>query len=520
MDKIQFKCTLLTDVILNVRSASEGAQSTLDFIPGNCFLGIVAKGYGQFDSQQRFDLFHSGKVRYGDAHPCAGAPAAMLSRTLRIPAAFFYPKNKKPEDACYIHHFYARSADNEGDGGAPQQLKQCRAGFYCMDGVLALKAATPKSFAIKSAYDRVQRRSMDEQMYGYESLDKGGVFLFEVETDEPALLPVLRKHLVGRHRVGRSRSAQYGLVDISETAFSQVPSRTKTVSVDGKNKVVVYADGRLIFIDENGMPTFRPTAADFGLDGEIDWANSQVRTFQYAPWNSKRQTRDADRCGIEKGSVFVVDTNACPNELPTYVGAFRNEGFGRVIFNPEFLEPAPGTNGKAKIQFAKDESKETKDSSEGIVDIPASSPLMKYLGTQYYRSQANAYIYKAVNEFVNQHGKDFKGDSFASQWGAIRAIAMKCHNVDDLTLELFTKEVIVHHTATSTDPEDEDRRKNIAYLGHGIAMEKWTLRGKNRIALLKNFIKDAKEKGKKYHMDLTVEAVVNLASEMAKICRK
>ena len=85
MKKLKFKCTLLTDVILNVKSASEGANSTLDFIPGNCFLGIAAsKLYDEKTSEEAMTLFHSGKVRFGDAHPAFDG-----KRALRIPASFY-----------------------------------------------------------------------------------------------------------------------------------------------------------------------------------------------------------------------------------------------------------------------------------------------------------------------------------------------------------------------------------------------------------------------------------------------
>lgn len=42
MTTLQFKCTLLSDVILNQKAATEGPNQTLDFIPGSNFLGIVA----------------------------------------------------------------------------------------------------------------------------------------------------------------------------------------------------------------------------------------------------------------------------------------------------------------------------------------------------------------------------------------------------------------------------------------------------------------------------------------------
>lgn len=42
MEKIQFRCELLSDIVLNDSSATEGKRRSLDFIPGNNFLGIVA----------------------------------------------------------------------------------------------------------------------------------------------------------------------------------------------------------------------------------------------------------------------------------------------------------------------------------------------------------------------------------------------------------------------------------------------------------------------------------------------
>jgi hypothetical protein len=100
------------------------------------------------------------------------------------------------------------------------------------------------------------------------------------------------------------------------------------------------------------LPTFQPTIKDFGLDaGTINWKKSQIRTFQYAPWNFKRQASDADRCGIEKGSVIAIEQ--MQGALKPYVGSYQNEGFGKIIVNPDFLETDPQTNGESKFKFEK-----------------------------------------------------------------------------------------------------------------------------------------------------------------------
>ncbi len=501
MKTLKFKCKLLSDVILNQKAASEGANNTLDFIPGSNFLGIVAARYDNFDNDA-MEVFHSGKVRFGDAHPVCKGHEVM--RTLRVPASMYYPKLKKASEVCYIHHEYSRDKDNKGDGGNPQQLKQCRQGFYAFEKEAGYEAETSKNFALKSAYDREARRSKDSQMFGYEALDKGAVFYFEVEVDSDDLADKIRAALLGERNIGRSRTAQYGAVEIENCDFKETQSRPK--NADGY--VTVYADGRLIFIDDNGEPTFRPTAKNLGLDsGEIDWERSQVRTFQYAPWNGKRKTRDADRCGIEKGSIFVIKDCKEQNFESKYVGVYRNEGFGCVIYNPEFLDAADNaSNGQAKFKL-KDGEKEatgTKKPTQIPADKINNSPLLKYINRAIRDKGEDEYIREKVNKFVDDNAGRFSGERFASQWGTIRTIAMQYKKSKEIKDKLFAQ---------------CDDKKKCGYLTHGVAKEQWDKR--NRRTLLQKFVEDVeKEAYKKNYGDITAKALINLASEMAKICKK
>ncbi len=505
MKTLKFKCTLLSDVILNQKAASEGANNTLDFIPGSNFLGIVAAKYNDF-GDNAMEVFHSGMVRFGDAHPvCKGHDSI---RTLRVPASMYYPKLGKASEVCYIHHEYDRKKDQVGDGNQPQQLKQCRQGFYAFENSAGFKAETSTNFALKSAYDREARRSKDRQMFGYEALNKGAEFLFSVEVDTDELADKIREALVGKRNIGRSRTAQYGLVEIKEYDFKEAQSSSK--NADGEI-VTVYADGRLIFLDDNGEPTFRPTAKDLGLDsGEIDWKRSQIRTFQYAPWNGKRKTRDADRCGIEKGSVFVVSGCKTQDFKSRYVGVYQNEGFGRVIYNPELLDTADNaTNGQAKFKLKEGERKAKQpEKPKQITNVKDSDYLLKYVNRAIRAKEEDEYIRKKVNKFVEDNADRFNngGERFASQWGAIRTIAMQYKTYDEIWKQLFTKTEIKYK---GRGPEPA------AYLTHGVAKDKWSKGG--RKDLLEKFIEDVNKSDK--YGDITAKALINLASEMAKICK-
>ncbi len=480
MTTLKFKCTLLTDVILNLKSATEGNNQTLDFIPGNCFLGIVAgKLYAQKTSAENLDLFHNATVRFGDAHPVV---AGQNIRSLRTPASMYYPKMEKVTDRCFIHHFYEKKEDKEN-----LQLKQCRGGFYAFANNIGIPAVTDKNFAIKSAFDPDKRRSADEKMFGYESLQKGATFYFSVECDKEGYAEPIKKALVGTQHIGRSRTAQFGLVKIEEFDFNEVKSKSAP-----DKWVTVYADGRLIFLDEYGLPTFQPTKEQLGLpkDSEILWDKSQIRTFQYAPYNAKRQTYDADRCGIEKGSVFVVDISKVNTDELTfsskYIGSYRNEGFGKVIYNPEFLLAQTGTNGLAKYILKETENRNGNDTETGI---DGDSTLINYIHNCQAKKKSERLVYESTNKFSTAYENKFKSkdESFASQWGTIRSLAMT-HKSD--TLLAAIKE----------------------YIGHGVAADKWTRyqRGKTLCDYLE---KDCAK------LDLR-ELVINLASEMAKKCKK
>lgn len=478
MVRLKFTCTLLSDIILNQNAGSKEKQSTLDFIPGNVFLGIAAaKLYGSLEPEKSMAIFHSGNVRFGDAHPlCDG------KRALRVPAALYYKKGESlTGDGAYVMYKW------KPDEGV--QPKQCRSGFYAFsDDESCIEIKTNKSVAIKSAYDRNERRSKDEALYAYESLSKGMRFAFDVECDDDNLSGIIKDALVGRRHAGHSRTAQYGLVNIQEAGFSEIRSL-----VPYESFATVYADGRLIFMDSFGNLTFQPTAQDlgFGAGAQIDWERSQIRTFQYAPWNAKRQVPDSDRLGIEKGSVFVVSLNGTTSPSSSaYVGCYNNEGFGKVIYNPEFLKA--DDTGKSMLSFV--EAKEKQKNKEECTDAYKSvlnQPLMQRLD----RMNANkCNIYDIVNKFVSENAKNFKRDNerFASQWGYIRELAERAEDINTFNVELK------------------------AYLEKGVASEKWQFKKKGLCDFVDSLEGKKEDKKEKIYWR---EIMINLSAEMAKKCK-
>lgn len=506
MKTIQLRCTLLSDIIINQKSATEGNQETLDFIPGNIFLGLAAASlYKNLKNEESMLIFHSGKVKFGDAHPIFDG-----KRSLKIPASWHYEKNKTRFDSLFVHHGIPYEGISEN--GTPIQLKQCRDGFIVkVDDQKFAEIEIEKNFAIKSAYDTKKRRSEDKKMFGYQSLQNGSVWEFELTLCDETLKfeDQIVNSLTGVKQIGRSSTAQYGLVQIEACKeinknpienFKSLQARFKgNTEADA---LFIYAESRLIFLDKYGQPTFTPNAEQLGLPGgDINWEKSQVRTFQYAPYNNQRKSRDADRCGIEKGSVFCVMgvslEKAKALNFGNYVGSFQNEGFGKVILNPEFLDYV-NQEGKSKYSILEDKVISYQSYSENQPSpLQADENVLKYLKNKKAQQNNQSQIYNKVNEFVINHAENFKGNAFASQWGTIRSIASTTKDYEKLYNALFK--------------ESNDRSPG--YLVHGVAKEKWEER--RRLESLRTFFK-----GFENNKNSVSEALVNLAAEMAKKCRR
>jgi hypothetical protein len=474
MTEIFYKCTLLSDIVLNSKLATEGNMTTLDHIPGSNFLGIVASELYKDSSESSFELFHSGKVSFGDAHISSNNEIAYP-----MPLSFFQIKGADIEtNKVYLHHLLP--SEQLTDGGKRLQLKQIRSGYMTSDGSVIKEI--PKNFSLKSAYDRKNRTSEDGKMFGFESLEKGLQFIFSVRFEDDNLIEIVNKSLDGTKRLGKSKNAEYGQVEIRK-----IQSIDKVESFKNDDFTMVYAQSNLCFTNDFGQPTFQPEVKDLGLEGGIiDWAKSQIRSFSYSPWNAKRNTSNAQRFCIAKGSVFYVE-NANAKEVTNSIGNWQAEGLGRVIYNPSFLE---GKGYESILEF-----KKAKEGEKAKVQQEPNSVLGKFLVKQLKAKKSELEISRKVTDLVysDKEGIPNLKKISSSQWGGIRAFATKSQNINELEAQLFTDKT--------------------GYLTHGVADEKYW--GKNRGVNLKAFEKIFTE-----NKELGTPFIAKFAAEMAKESRK
>lgn len=497
MAKRQFICTLVEDVILTLQPPQNGFYQSLNFIPGRCFRSIVAN-----DSEKGLCLTRNPNIRFGDAHIAhirKMGENKTYWRTMHIPISMMYPKHWSVGHACYLYHFYDRSKDKSVDGLRPQQMKQCRHGYYAFYGGTAYPAFIMHNSSNKCCEKKDKYDKKHVSVHSFDSLRRGSQFLFEVETqsddDAKEIASILTKRY---HCIGRSKGAQYGTVLIEEQPFNQIHSCQQQVfNNKGEKIIIVYADSRLVFFDDCGQCTFRPTAEQMGVEGgEIDWELTQVRTFCYMPWNSNRQTQEADISGFEKGSTFVIKPKAeYPKSNDSYVGNYTQDGFGHVIYNPDFLLARQETNGKACYQISEARPVKSKPNK-----TKCQSGLITFINKAQEYDEEDNYIYRKVNDFINKNIKEFKPAQKTDQtiashhWLSLRSVIMGQNNPIDLEKNLFGK------------------KKNGKYSGGFLTQismkNKWN---EKRVAMLLEFFNMFNYKGKR---PLMIKAFYILISEL------
>lgn len=423
MKKINhYKCTLLSDVILTSMANTEGYKESLNYISGSKFLGIVAKKahqlYDETNTQKTLDIFHNGTVHFGDA-----TPMIEDNTSLKVPFSWFHEKGKKLTDGISLHHKIDKPTT---------QLKQAREGYFSIKNNAF--ATVEQDFSIKSAYDGVKRKSLDANIYGYFSLKKGTSWVFTVEDTSGLYADEIKGILVGKHTIGKSKSAEYGLVDIVEF----VSEETEAKPEDYTNEVLIYAQSNLCFYDNFGKTTALPTVEQLvgTTKAKILWEHSQVRSRNYQTWNVARNNRDTDRLIIESGSVFFIklDESVNASYFENGIGNHRSEGFGAIKVNPSFLMSETETLSlnlnKVDLAF-----KQGYAYGGNIGD----DLVILCLEKRANRNSLDYEIDKLVNQFKSDNDKVFR-DISNSQWSALRNYAKHAATKDRFQILVFSKD--------------------------------------------------------------------------------
>lgn len=413
MSTLVFRVKFLSDIVLPATSNTEGNINQLDFIPGSNFLGMAAKEYNNYENS--FDVFHSGNIRFGDATLlCEG------KESYKMPLCIF---KEKTDESKIINQLQTSLS-------TLKQAKQVRNGYITKEKKVSF---VEYNYSQKSAYDKVNRRSLDKSMFGYSAIKSGTTWQFTLNYSDISKsdLERVKANLLGRKRLGKSKSAQYGEVEITLEGESE---NIEDLSL--KPETILYAKSRLALVDAEGNPTYNLTSICDGLEeNNIEYSKTQLRTSSFTPYNRARETKDYERVVINKGSIILLKniTQEQLKSIQSGVGAYLSEGFGELLINPSFLSDAT---------FDLEEVS-TKQSKENSIEV--SSDLALFLQSRANTKKVKLDLADEVHSFIQNNAKLYT-QKMNSQWGTIRSI---CANTTDIY----------------ADVEE--------YITHGIAKEKW-----------------------------------------------
>ena len=425
MNTAYLELNLIDDIVLSAHSATVGAHESLSHIPGATLLGVAAgKLYRDLRPEESFIAFHSGRVRFSNGLPLRGG-----CRTAPVPLSFHTEKSTTTP-------FYNLAAADMPEGKQPKAVRE---GFIDASGQVE---KPHKTYRMKTAIDAAQRRAAEAQLFGYQALAGGQQFGAVITADadvDKALFIKIVAALCGEVRLGRSRSAEYGRVQVVERSKAFTPLPKASVAV----KITILAMSDLAVVDAAGEPLLTPTGAALGFgSATVDFAHTFIRTRAYAPYNAKRRTHDLARQVICQGSVITLEgafTEADCRALNNGVGIHRESGLGEVLVNLQMLADkkieakakAKEVSSHATVSPSKTEfTKWLRTRDVGVTDAMAASLAMarKQFG------EFNAHQ-KSARRYLGLGAAEHVGPS-ASQWGVIFNAAKAAVDAKALHLEL------------------------------------------------------------------------------------
>lgn len=362
-----YQATLLSDVSFSASNSTTQA-TTLDYVPGAALLGALASRHYGTDEALAWSRFHSGELRFG-----IGLPVTIHEpedRTMKPgPDSMGVPF---PHVGYTLKGVKAKVFSNAVRLAPAGQPEFKRGGYLDARGSWA---AVPRRVSLRTKIERETGMAGDATLHMLECLPAGTRFIGQVSADADELLDFARKYLEGVHRIGRSRGAELGSVQIEvlreQAWLEHGPAQETSATFLCLSDVALRTT--------HGAVRLVPVGEDVGLPGwAFDSAKSSLRVRAYSPYNGHRRSFDSERQVIEMGSVLVFTGAGVPSgpqlhrALNSGVGEHRAEGLGQLWFEPEPLKSA--TVGRWAAIFAKEPATSGAD--------PLNSPLKRWLEEQ------------------------------------------------------------------------------------------------------------------------------------------
>jgi CRISPR-associated protein Csx10 len=330
--KIKVSINTLSPVILADMRGEQNTVFTRKYVAGNQLRGLLASAY-----------IRQHGLNFQNAHLDSGFKELFLSGKLKFGVLRYEQGQSIP-----LHlHTYKRSPDrdpvsvftkNEKDVEITKSIKGI--------GQVVGNTIHEKGFSPRTTFNfhnsrpnRAAGRNTENDVEGgifyYESLNEGQTFHGEIVGDSIVLSKLLSAFPVSfPARIGRSRSAQYGRVEVSLGAENKV-EKAKSLSA---GKYVLNLESPLILFNKWGAPS--PTVRELkeALSNAwgiiVDVKNAAAAFTNIEQFNAVWKSKSGQVTAFKEGSSFLIEVPTESGAFVKTIGEWTEQGFGKVKVVP------------------------------------------------------------------------------------------------------------------------------------------------------------------------------------------
>lgn len=392
------------------KMGTQGNQNNtraLSYIAGSSIRGAMISQYlNHYDLEDKQDLF-KGTYFY-DAYYCDGD-----RKLVPVPAIYYASKhdvrkakqeNQKTYNihSCYGHDDEPAEGEQrvdtgtyayfEGDTYYPYSVKK--------EGNLHITIAKPDMFR----YEAIS----PEQNFS-------GVICFTDEETMKRFEAILNDATL---YIGGSKGSGYGrsrIKKIHQLSFDELVESYHLPKKEVQKYFSLYALSNVLFVDEHG--DLKATISNEYLEKHLGISNvklekAYVSTTRTASFNHTWKAGNVQQVAIKAGSYFIYsyegEWNGAYKALEEQgIGQRKNEGFGRVLFNPDFSQ-------------SKRKAFTVSDTKEKVLDISAEDlSFLKHLKEDINESRKEKLIDEAAYRCYEKSKKPLSNSQLARLYNVL-----------------------------------------------------------------------------------------------------
>lgn len=382
------KVTLKTQspVVLAIKQGDQNTEFTEKMFTGNRLLGALASAYIQAHPEISWEDAHSSdKSLFREIFLTGKVQFCECTFEGSGPIPFNIHRFKGQKDWSLVDVFRKDAILTENNQLAESENITTRPvrGFGSYGTELIKKEAGTTFNFHHSRTNRAAGKSTDAEIFYYESLNEGQCFEGYIKGDVALinnLLAVLdidsteKKLLL---HIGRSRSAQYGKVEIQ---FYEEKITTDSLTVTANTNYLLIALSPIILRNKYGFFEANITTLQKALGGiSLKIENAATRTREIEQYKATWQAKSGKLPAFDAGSTFAILTDTGIPEFPTSIGEWQEQGFGRIKVIKQ--EDFPKT-----IEY-KDNTSLTENNSSSSAAEVESNNILKSIIEDYEKKQ-------------------------------------------------------------------------------------------------------------------------------------